>query len=448
MQTSWQQVARGIELVAIVLGMLAISYEFGIKRLKDRDLREVQLHATVATLAADKEIEVTGFAVDKILSLMHREKVDMTGISFPNVIFYMAEFEVVDWSDAFMKGVEFTCTDRHFYSIRHHDGEKGTPTLTPCAKLKGSIFSGSFMREMRFHYADLSGSDFTDAALDRVRINDSSFSYSNFSDSELSGIRIALSDFSGSELGGSVRFDCWATNTKFECASLNHVDFSQVKMPGVEFRGARISSVDFSRSNMERAKFECDEGFHGEKSCTEIKLVCLEGTNLVGANLQEVSVSNTDFSGADIAGASFNNVTFEKVVISDDQIDPRYFDDNSLASLYEERVAALSLEERQRPCTAQWRRELTEWEEKFGLKVEYPPYFREILSHLGANHAIDRHLVAGNEMVSAVGGGPEANPRASMTDAGDGRPAVQAGPAAAGSALDGVAQFPTPAPKD
>ena len=47
-------IARWVELFAVVVGMGAVFWEFGIELPRDRDRRDVQLHATVATLSAEK----------------------------------------------------------------------------------------------------------------------------------------------------------------------------------------------------------------------------------------------------------------------------------------------------------------------------------------------------------------------------------------------------------
>ena len=358
-------IANGIQFAAVVFGMLAVLNEFWIQRPKDRDLRNAQLHATVATLTASDNIEVTEVAVQKILTLMHKDGVDMTGISIPNVTFYMAAFEDIDWSDAYMNDVEFACTDRMYSLINNYDDENTARRLVPCAILKGATFSGTLMRRTRFNYADLSSSDLTEAVLDKARINDSVLSNSNFSRSDMSGVQIERSDFSGSNFGRSMTFDCW-TIRDLECVRLRRVDLSSVEMPRVRLKGAEINYVDFSASNLERARIGCDE-YQGKEICSNIEGVCLQDTNVSRARLEGVSISNTDLSVADISGTRFKNVSFENVVISDKQIDPKRFDKSSFKSLMRGRVDVLDLEADETPCTQLWRRKLTRWKEKFSL---------------------------------------------------------------------------------
>ena len=344
--------------------MLAVLYEFRIQSPKDRHLRDVQLHATIATLATNEDVDVTGYAVQKIMALMHEDGVDMTGISVPNVTFYMADFEDANWSDAYMNRVEFACTGRIYDLIDDYDDNE-TVKLKPCANLKGATLSGSIMNRVRFNYANLIGSYFKDAVLDEARVNDSIFSGSDFSGAGVSGIRIDNSDFSGSDFGRSIKFDC-STLTDLECVHLQRVDLSSVEMPRAQFQGAKIDYVDFTGSNLSGARIECDS-YKGKKFCSSIEGVCLQDTDLTRANLEGVSISNTDFSTANFSGAHFKNVQFENVVFSDAQIETGRFDRSSLSSLKRNRVTAFELEADETPCTQQWRRELTQWKEKFEL---------------------------------------------------------------------------------
>ena len=298
------------------------------------------------------------------MALMHKDGVDMTGISVPNVTFYMADFEGVNWSDAYMSRVEFACTDRIYLLI--YDSDDNAPTkLDPCAKLKGARFSGSFMRRARFNYANLAGSYFNGAALDEASISDSILTDSEFAGSDMSGIEIEGSDFAGSDFGRSIDFDC-RTLSDPECVRMRGVDFSSVTMPRVLFRGAEINNVDFAGSDLSRATIDCDS-YGDEELCPSFDRVCFNGTNLTRADLEGVSISNTDFSTADISDARFENVRFENVVFSDAQIDSARFDDSSLDSLMRARVKALELELEETPCTPPWRRELTQWKEKFAF---------------------------------------------------------------------------------
>ena len=364
MRTTLSYIVSGIQFVAVVVGMLAVLYEIRFQLPKDRDLRDAQLHATVATLAAGENVDVTGFAVQKVMALMHKDGVDMTGISFPNVTFYMAAFDRVNWSDAYMRNVEFKCTDRA-YELIDGSGDDGTATFDPCAKLRNAKFLGSLMRRVRFHYADLASANFSDAVLDEARIDHSVLSESNFSRSHVSGIQINGSDFSGSDFGRSIAFDC-RTITDWSCVRLKRVDLSSVKMPRVRFLGADIRHVDLAGSDLSKARFGCDK-FKGETRCSSIKGACLQGTDLSGARLEGISISNADFSVADISGARFKNVRFENVVFRDEQIEPRRFDRKSLDSLKRARVVGLGLEADETPCAQPWRRELVRWKEKFAF---------------------------------------------------------------------------------
>ena len=366
MQIPWRDIAKGIEFIAVVLGMMAILYEFGIQRPKDRDLRDAQLYASVATLAAAEDPEVSERAVHKILALLHLEGVDMTGMSFPGVTFRMSDFEGVDWAHAFMEGVEFACTDRMYDLIDEHDNKEDPPQLGLCANLKGANFSGAYMRRLMIRYADLSDSDFTHASLREAFIKYALFTGSKFTESTMRGIEISDADFSGSDFGRFNEFDCRFHQGDAECVELDRVDFSLAEMPFVLFRGAELDMVDFGGSNLRGARIDCDT-LLSQEACTSIESVCLEGTDLTRARLEDITVSNTDFSRARMSGASFKNVTFANVVFTEDQIKENKLDDYSLRSLNAARVSDLGLPEDETPCTPAWRQRISNWKASFAL---------------------------------------------------------------------------------
>ena len=250
MRKTLNRVVGGIQCVAVVVGMLAVLHEFWVQRPKDRDIRNAQLYAAVATLADSKEVEVTEYAVHKVMALMHREGVDMTGISFPNVSCYMAAFNGVDWSDAYMRKVKFVCTDRVNYLIREYDDT--AKKLDFCAKLKGARFSGGILRGVRFEYSDLAGAEFSDAELGEVRIDNSVLSGANFSRARMSGIRIKNSDFSVANISG-VRF--------------KNVQFKNVIFSDEQIEARRFDQV--SRANLNRGRVTTLGLDANETPCTQ-----------------------------------------------------------------------------------------------------------------------------------------------------------------------------------
>ena len=137
----WQptlgQIARSIQFAAIVIGMLVVVHELIIQFPKDRRLWDAQLHVTIATLATGDNVDVTGHAIQKIMELLYKDGNDdiMIGISVPHARFYLADFEGVDWSDAYMENVEFTCTDGVADEISNRS--KDRDKVRYCANLQG-----------------------------------------------------------------------------------------------------------------------------------------------------------------------------------------------------------------------------------------------------------------------------------------------------------------------
>ena len=368
-------ITSGIQFIAVVVGMLAVLYEFRVMFPEDRELRNVQLHSTLASLATADDIEDASIAIQKITALMHQRKVDMTGISIPGVVFHLAiseyggvDWSNVNWSNTYMKGVNFACTDRMNEMIKNYDGNGETEKLKLCASLKNANFSGANLTRVEFSYTDLDDSEFILATLNQATIENSIFTNSDFSKAEMSGIKIKYSDFSGSDFGRSIRFDSRNVH-QMNPAQLERVNFSSVKMPRARFNGTKIIDVDFSGdTDLVKAQFNCDT-YRGEKICSTIRGACFDGADLTKAKLEHVSIKNTDFSGANLSDADFDDVMFENVIISDAQMNSIELDEDSRDNLDRGRVQKFAdiLPEIEIPCSDSWRQETMKWQEKFGL---------------------------------------------------------------------------------
>lgn len=399
-RSTWRwRVPRAIEFVAVVVGMLAVMNEFWVERPKDRDFRDVRLHAAIATLASHENSDATSGAVQKVLGLMHEDKVDMTAISIPNVLFRMADFDVADWSDAYMKAVSFECTDRFRRLIKDH--EPNEAKLRPCAQLRHAQFFGATLRDAQFDYANLSNARFNNADLTEAAFEHTVLTEAEFYGATLSGIEILSASLSKAKFSNrttrSAVFDC-QTLPQLKCTRLEQVKLPEAELHRAVFRGATISDVDFTNSTLSRSRFECESSSRESQEkqrCTKIDNVCFQDADLTRAKFENVEISRvafaggntpadaeltdtefedvqislTDFRGADLANTSFKNVTFVLVAISDEQIAAAEFDQYILASLYRGRVDLVPGSHGvPKPCTLDWHRDLTQWQDMFMLE--------------------------------------------------------------------------------
>ena len=333
----WGQgrIAVAVQFVAVLFGMLAVLYEFGIQRPKDRELRDVQLHATLAELATSEDIraDAAATAVRNILEVMHAEKADMTGIVIPGLTFRMtevADFEGADWSDAELSGTSFLCSDRLLAAIEN--GEKAGW----CANLREARLKGSNLTRARFEHTDFSGADFAGAVL--------------------LAIKFKHSEFSGADLSHVV-FACFGRSTADtpDCPELTDVRFHSAKMRGVAFWGVNINGADFTAANLSRAHFEC-AGPH----CVRLEGVCFRGADLTGAEFRGVTISNTDFTNVlNLDKATFERVTFDSVTFDyfiylnfgRARTKPANFDDPSWHSLKAALNRRVEFAVMDQPCT-------------------------------------------------------------------------------------------------
>ena len=361
------QIARAFEFVAVVVGMGAVFWEFGIERQRDRELRDVRLHATVAELAGHENIAATSPAVQKILGLMHRDGVDMTGISVPNVIFRTAVFEDVDWSDSQMEAVAFTCTQLVLQILRSPEVRNKAHRLT-CARLTNARFHGANLQAARFHRADLSRAEFFHAQLSGMTAEETDFSHARFVDESSRKYPLpSIVRF----LVPAVLFNCYKPAPgRADCVRLSLVVFFRAHMPGAHFTGAEIADADFTRATLRDARFRCEASAQGDATkprCTTINYACFQGADLTDASFEGVTIENANFTGAVLSGARFNDVTFSRVVFPKEQIEAANFDRNSHESLEEARVelAAFPVEQA-RPCDPTWRSRLAPWTDRPG----------------------------------------------------------------------------------
>ena len=371
------QIARAIEFVAIVVGMAAVIFEFWFERPRDRELRDVQLHATVAELATRGNVNETSHAVQRILELMHRDGVDMSGISIPKVTIRMAEFENADWSNAYMNAVNFACTQSILDALAATDRQNTPKDPILCAHLSRARFNGANLRAARFQRANLSNAGFTGADLTEAEFHRADLSHTRLFRARLTAIKARDVNFSHSRfrsdddrgiaaswlrpwLFRDSLFDCTTSSTNsMKCVSLERALFIQAEMPHAAFLGAKIINVDFAGATLHNARFACHKWDASSKDCTEVVNACFNDANLSNATFQAVTIKNSDFSDAELDNATFENVIFDNVVFSDKQKKEAKFDDASIESLNASVTDSSSTgDSDQSPCEAPWRRTL------------------------------------------------------------------------------------------
>ena len=367
---------RWVEVVAVAVGMGTVVHEFGIERPRDRELRDVRLHATVATVANEANKEAASHVVQRILALMHRERADMRGISIPGITFRTAKFVGVDWSDAYMRGVAFRCTDREEENIEqreyreiwgNQEPDAVAGKLVVCSRLKGARFTGAHLIGAKFYHTDLSHSRLNHANLTEATFYDVDSSDATFFGARMVAIRADNVDFSrvrftrppSSESPALPFFDCLGLSEKeIRCSRLEDVDFSGAQLPNVIIGGASIRNANFTDAGLRHVKFGCGPGVHffaprpGFAQCTTIDRGCFRNADLSDTWFLNVRIENSDFSGARLAGASFQDVTFKHVIFPDEQEAAVSFDAASRDSLNADRRTVRDSNHRPvSPCT-------------------------------------------------------------------------------------------------
>ena len=298
---------RWIEFIAVVVGIGAVVFEFWVKLPQDQDLRDIQLHATVATLSAEENKDTISPAVQRLLVLMHREGVDMRGISIPDITLRMADFDHVDWSESYMNGTKFACSelvgdDVPIQQVLSAFTDSPSTLLGKgrrCAHLRYAHFDGATLRNVRLKRADLSHATFSGTQLAGFEAVDVDFSYARFVRAHTHlGPAVSVAD--------RAIFDCHKTNRHTEnCVKLNRVVFFMSDLSRVVFRGA------------------------------EIKNACFQSAVLDQATFTDVRITNSDFSDASLSGARFTRVTFDNVVFPTKQVEiDKQFDETSRKSLH------------------------------------------------------------------------------------------------------------------
>lgn len=347
-------------MIAIIVGMAGVAWEFWTQRPAERDLRNIELHATVASLSAQPRTEATSYAVRKILGLMHQRGADMTGIAFPEVSFRMAEvnlgdrrgeFDNVNWTDAHMNGVEFSCSERiqellsgidhpvfrAFSTITRPSG----PTRLPCIHLRHGQFDGASLQDIRFSQTDLSYASFTNARLTGLKAENV-----NFFSSRFVGEFKPASSFT---IFHSPIFNCRSrearNSTDRGCVKIENSAFIKADLRHAHFLGASISRTNFEHANLMRAKFACSitsqKNDDTESSCktkTSIGRVCFRHAQLDNATFSDVTITNSDFTDANLSKAKFERVKFVSVVFPETQEQMAHFDEISRNSLNSGRV--------------------------------------------------------------------------------------------------------------
>ena len=356
-----------IPLVAAIVSIIVEFFHLW-DRPKYRNLKHTEHLARIAELVNEEDIDNNSSSIQRIMEQLHKDGDEdiMKKITVPNVTFYMADFEHVDWQGVNMDDVEFACSEQAYDNIDIQE-EKGAK-IPPCTQLRKADFTGASLRDARFNYADLREADFTTADLSEVKMRKSAVSGAKFlKDVRLRGIEIRNSDFSGAQFSPRAKFRCTVMNK--ECVLLKRSDFSSAVMDDVLFRGAKVDRVDFTGAQLKEAGFDCERSRNGKQPCTVLENLCVRDAVLTGATFEDITISNADFTGADLADARFTNVKFDQTVLTKEQEKAAAeFDKSSRASLHKARKASLVSEDpREIPCDQAWRRDIKEWMDGFVL---------------------------------------------------------------------------------
>ena len=205
-------VAGIVSLVTVVAALVTIDQWWSQR--PDPEAEAAKHVAAIAELVARDHPDATSPAIQKHLSLMHRDNLDMRGVVVPDLTLVMAAFDGVDWSDVIMAGLRLVCSDGALEAI--DSWERGARKLPFCARLKSAVFSAAGLSRALVEYADLADANFTGADLTRARIRMSVVTNANFlGDVKLRGIQIQDSDFSNTQFRRNAKFTCSVNDEKW-----------------------------------------------------------------------------------------------------------------------------------------------------------------------------------------------------------------------------------------
>lgn len=126
--------------------------------------------------------------------------------------------------------------------------------------MRGIIFTGKYLEDKDFNFADLDNADFNNSNLNGADMNFASLQYANFSNSSLSGANMNFVDLQYAKLdnanmeGANLNFADLAyadlRNSVLDGANLNFVDLDGANMAGVRIRGANHAFAGTSKSTI------------------------------------------------------------------------------------------------------------------------------------------------------------------------------------------------------
>lgn len=381
-------IIRLCEFIAVLVGVGAILIEFfviqQIERDRYRTQTEIELNNSIGLLAVNKKKDIASPYIQNTVTLMNDGGYSMEGIALDGTKFYSVKLAEVPWKNVVFDDVYFDCIQSEEGDMRNDDRKTSL-----CNKLRSADFSSAILDDVEFRNADLSDADFRNAYFRESTIKDSWASGAEFMGAEFRGGGIILSNFSNAEFE-KTKFHCPIDSRAQllidDCPELKKSDFSNSKMKGVRFEGAKITDVDFSGANtyLNETKFVCD-GRNNDAICTELENVCLagakldkakfiggdsitrvvlsnvilSGADLTRAEFKNVAISNVDFTGAtNISKASFKNVSFEKVILDEFQMESfsKEFDKEILERLRKANNKDWKKEMKpdEIPCTPEW----------------------------------------------------------------------------------------------
>jgi uncharacterized protein YjbI with pentapeptide repeats len=171
-----------------------------------------------------------------------------------------------------------------------------------CLDLSGAKFSGSDLSHITAYAANLTRASLINSSISNVKMRGVLSSQADFSLA-----KISLSDFSSIP---TTEIPCRKTDSRsgrsdfmksyFQDASLNSVNFIEVRLDTANFSNALLLGVNFSGSTGAGVVFKN----------TTIDRVEFSNTKLVGSDFSRAIISSSSFKGASLTDANFSGARF------------------------------------------------------------------------------------------------------------------------------------------
>ena len=189
--------------------------------------------------------------------------------------------------------------------------------------LTGANFTGSWLENARFWYADLTDATFNQASLAGAAFNLAIVKGANFKDVTSRGFtrsQLATTDsFNVGDMQGIDLSDNDLSGWIFQSLDLTDAAFRNSNLNGATFHYAKLQNVDFTGATLKGAKMwgVTTRGFTEAQLATvgsdlqgiELAFNDLSGWNFQGRDLTNALLSLSDLADADFSGANLTNVS-------------------------------------------------------------------------------------------------------------------------------------------